>query len=292
MLGLALRNLRFLVLVLLLTLLSACSAVRLSYDNADWLLARMAASYVDLDRDQVRALKAELAQFHHWHRSEELPRYAELLDEAARRLEQGLSREDALWGVASVRARSHTLSQQAAEDMVPLLLTLNDDQLVELEQRFARENRKFYAAKLPKDPEAAVAVRAEWLCDRLVDWTGALTKSQRSRVEQLVRAFPEVPALRLASRRQRQAEFLRLLRQRDDHAARAQLVAFLSDPEASRTPRYKEVMAAWEAQFVDLLLDLDRSLTPRQRATAVERLRSYAAEFRGLSSASVAESGA
>src|SRR5512147_2304366 len=96
---------RVALLVLLLALLASCSAVRLSYDNADWVLARMAGSYVDMDRDQGRALKAQLGQFHAWHRREELPRYAAMLDEAASRLERGLARDDVVWAVGAVRAR-------------------------------------------------------------------------------------------------------------------------------------------------------------------------------------------
>lgn len=282
---------RIAVLVPLLALLGACSAVRLTYDNADWLLARMAQSYVDLDRDQDRALKAELAQLHDWHRREELPRYARLFDEAADRIERGLSRSDVEWALAAVRARSLALAGRAASELAPLLLTLNDRQLAELERRFARDNRKFYASKLPKDPEEAIQARAEWLADQLSAWTGNLTLAQRRRIEQLVRAFPEVPAIRLDNREKRQADLLRLLRQRDEPVARSRLVAFLSDPEASRTERYHASMVAWESQFADLLVDLDRSLLPSQRAAAVERLRSYATEFRALSTEVVAASG-
>jgi len=282
---------RITVLVPLLALLGACSAVRVTYDNADWLLARMAQSYVDLDRDQDRALKAELAQFHDWHRREELPHYAQLFDEAARRIERGLSRADVEWALTAVRGRSQVLARRAASDLAPLLLTLNARQLDELEQSFARNNRKFYAAKLPNDPEEAIETRAEWLSDQLAVWTGSLNPAQRRRVEELVRAFPEFPALRLDNRERRQADLLRMLRQRDDPAARTRLVAFLSNPEASRTERYHATMVAWESQFVDLLVDLDRSLSPRQRAAAVQRLHGYAAEFRGLSHEAVATAG-
>ena len=43
-------------------------------------------------------------EFHVWHRREELPRYAALLDEAAARLERGLTRDDVVWAVGAVRS--------------------------------------------------------------------------------------------------------------------------------------------------------------------------------------------
>jgi hypothetical protein len=270
------------LLVLLLTLLASCSAVRLSYDNADWVLARMAGSYVDMDHDQARAFKAQLGQFHAWHRREELPRYAALLDDAAARVERGLKRDDVVWAVAAVRIRYQVLGRHAADRLTPLLLTLNERQLEGLEARFAANNRK-YVTKVPKDPEAAVRVRAEWICARLEDWTADTTPAQRERVLTFVRAFPDVQALRLVDRKHRQAQLLAVLREHpDDPEAQMQLAALLTDPGAGRTERYRETMVAWEASFTDMMVDLDRSLTPRQRATAVERMRRYAQEFRSM----------
>jgi hypothetical protein len=256
--------------------------VRLSYDNADWVLARMAGSYVDMDRDQGRALKARLGQFHAWHRREELPRYAAMLDEAASRLDRGLARDDVVWAVGAVRARYQVLGREAADGLAPLLLTLNERQLEGLEARLAADNRKYYATTLPKDPEDAVGVRTDWICARLEDWTGETTAAQRERVVKLVRAFPDVPALRLADRKRRQAQLLVVLRGRAPDA-QMQLVALLADPDAGRSERYRETLVAWEASFIDAMVDLDRSLTPRQRATAVERMRRYAQEFRSMS---------
>ena len=156
----AMRAGRIASAVLLLALLVSCSAVRLSYDNADWVLARMAGSYVDMDRAQARALKAELAELHAWHRHEELPRYSAFLDEASERLEHGLAREDVVWAIGTVRVRYEVLSRQAAQGMEPLLLTLNPRQVDRLQARFETDNRKFYASNLPEDPEKAVRMRA------------------------------------------------------------------------------------------------------------------------------------
>lgn len=276
------RARRAALLIVLLALLASCSAVRLSYDNADWVLARMAGSYVDMDRDQARALKAQLGQFHAWHRREELPRYAALLDEAAARLERGLKRDDVVWVVGAVRARYQVLGRHAADRLAPLLLTLNERQLEDLEARFAADNRK-YVNKLPKDPDEAVRVRADWICARLEDWTADTTPAQRERVATFVRAFPDVQALRLVDRRHRQTQLLAVLREHpNDPEAQMQLAAILTDPDAGHTERYRETMVAWEASFTDLMVDLDRSLAPRQRTTAVERMRRYAQEFRSM----------
>jgi len=267
----------------LLALLSACSVIRLSYDNADWVLARLAASYVELDRSQAAALKVRLGEFHAWHRRQELPRYAHLFDEAAMRLERGVTRDDVVWAVGAARNRLRVLGWEAAQDLAPLLMTLNETQLAGLQRRFSEDNEKFANEKLPTDPEKAIRARSHWLCERLEDWTGRLTPAQREHATGLVRAFPEMPALRLQDRVRRQAELLRLLREGDPGGAlQARLAVFLANPEAGRSDRYRRTLAEWEERFIDMLVELDRSLTPIQRATAVERLRSYAGQFRLL----------
>lgn len=269
-------------LVLLIALLASCSAVRLSYDNADWVLARMAGNYVDMDREQARALKAQLGQFHAWHRREELPRYAALLDDAAVRVQRGLSRDDVVWVVGAVRTRYQVLGRQAADRLAPLLLTLNDSQLAGMEARFAADNRKF-AGKLPKDPTEAVQVRADWLCARFEDWIGDMTPAQHDLVVSFARAFPDVPAQRLADRKRRQEQLLVVLR---EHAhgpdAQLRLVGLISDFEAGRNQRYRDTLVSWEAGFIDLIVQLDHTLSPRQRAMTVEQMHDYAQEFRSM----------
>ena len=271
------------LLVVLLVSLASCSAVRLSYDNADWVLARMAASYVDMDRDQARALKAQLAQFHVWHRREELPRYAALLDEAAARVQRGLTRDDVVWAVGAVRTRYQVLGSHAATDLAPFLGTLSASQIDGLEARFGADNRKYYAAKLSKGSQESAEGRAAWITARLEDWTGDTSPAQREMIVNLVRAYPDLPALRLAERKRRQAQFLGMLRAHpDDHAMQMQLVALVADPSAGPKGPYRETLSAWEASFVDAMVTFDHTLTPRQRATTVERMRRYAQEFRSM----------
>jgi hypothetical protein len=76
------RRLVLLLSIVAAALIAACSTVRLSYDNADWLLARMAGRYVDLSDGQARAFKTSCLEVRVALR-EELPRYAQTFDEAA-----------------------------------------------------------------------------------------------------------------------------------------------------------------------------------------------------------------
>ncbi|HZP87787.1 MAG TPA: DUF6279 family lipoprotein [Burkholderiales bacterium] len=272
------------VALFFLACLTSCATLRLSYDHADWLATRAADRYVDLTDDQIRTFKTGLSDLHAWHRERELPIYAQAFDDAARRLERGMSRADVEWAVTAIRGRVKVLGQRAADELAPVLLSLNDQQLREMEVRFDEDNRKFVRTQLQGDPNRLLERRADWLSDRIEDWIGRLTPAQRTRVRDLVAAFPDMPRWRLEERKRRQGNLLTLVRSARGQAGfETKVQAFLMDPDAGRNDASRQTMARWEASFVEMLVDLDHTLSPEQRRTAVKRLRRYAADFRALS---------
>lgn len=287
--------LRIVSLCLTAALLAGCGAMRLSYEHADWLAAKMADRYVDLTDDQARVFKTGLSDLHAWHRSRELPVYAQTFDEAAQRLARGMSRDDVQWAVETVRARMHLLGQHTARQVGDALATLDEPQLREVEARFAEDNQKFVREQVTGDPAKVTARRADWLCERLAYWTGDLTLAQRARVRTLVESFPAMPRLRFEERQRRQQNLLALLREgrgRTDFEPR--LERFLADPDAGRSEANRRAMREWERAFIDMLVDLDRSLSVAQRTRAVQRMRAYAQDFRQLAArrgTGVAEAG-
>ena len=276
-------------LLIVVLLLASCSTVRLSYDHADWLLARMAQRYVDLEPEQSQLFRARLTQFHAWHRAQELPVYAAVFDEAADRLAAGLSPRDVEWAIAMVRSRAQVLGEHAATELAPVLATLSPAQLQDIKARFARDNREFADEQLSGDAPRRIARRGAWLCERFEDWFGTLTPAQRTRIAGLAAAFPEMPALRLEERKRRQAVFLGLMSQpASEEQLRPQLAAFLSHPDAGRSARSRQAMQRWEREFVHILVDVEDSLSAAQRDHAVVKLRGYADEFRKLNGHHVA----
>jgi hypothetical protein len=56
----------------------------------------------------------------------------------------------------------------------------------------------------------------------------------------------------------------------------------MQDWEAGREPAYAEASRATHAEYVDLLLELDRTLGAGQREHAARRLKRYASLFESL----------
>lgn len=256
--------------------LAGCSAVRLAYDNADAYLQWKATRYLDLDEKSSHELDERIGAFLGWHRAKELPRYVHVAEEAARRLGDGLSREDLVWGYDSLRARAQASFREAAERVAPMLDRLTPQQVAHIEKRFAEDNRRFAKENLRGSEQERRRRRAERVEERLEDWVGNLSQAQVNRVRQYSERAPLAAELRDRDRKRLQAELLAMARARE---AQKRLPDLAEHWERGRDPAFTAVNEVWREELYALLLDLDRTLSPEQRARAVGHFRRYAEDF-------------
>ena len=268
-------------LLLLSLLLGACAgATRVVYDNADAAVLILADRYLDLEGKQWKLARGSIGRFHAWHRQTELPRYASLLQSAAGRVERGLTRDDVEWGIQSLRARYAVLIGAAVRESRPLLDALDADNVAALERHFAAEDQKRVRERLSGDPAKQERDRVAAIVKRFEEWTGPLSEAQKELVRRFVRSTADYPRYAHESRLRKQRELVELL-QRNVRAG-----------NGSPAEDLRSHLLAWEdrgvpkrefrARFVQLILDLDRTLTSSQRASAIERLRRYAEDCRQL----------
>jgi hypothetical protein len=118
--------------------------------------------------------------------------------------------------------------------------------------------------------------------EALQDWLGELNDAQRERIREYnERALFDAEG-RDRDRRRRQAELLVLLRAR---ASAGRVGDWAADWERGRDPGFAAANRAAARDFIGLLADLERSLSPAQRQHAVRRLRGYARDFQVLAAA-------
>lgn len=261
-------------------LLAGCSAMRLAYDNADHYLRWRADSYLDLSGEDSRELHRRIDAFMGWHRAQALPRYAALSSEAAQRLDDGLSREDLVWGYDALMTQARESLRAAATQIAPLLDRLSAEQIGHLERRLAEDDRKF-ARELRGSEAERRKRRAKRMQAQLEEWVGGLTQAQVERVRLYAERAPLTDAFRARDRERLQAELLGVVRR---HEARKRLPDLAANWQQGREAGYVALNEAWRREFYALLLDLDRTLTPAQRARAVANFRRYAQDFALLAS--------
>ena len=273
-------------------LLASCSAIDsgaldVAYEHADWLLQKMSTRYVALDENQTTALRARLNRLHTWHRTQELPMYADLLDQAAERVARRVSKDDITWMIRSFEERRRVGAAAVSRELAPLLLTLSPSQQAQIAGAMTRDNAHFAKTQLEPDPAALSKERMKWLTGQVQRWTGKLTPTQLERVDRVALATADFPAERLEQRRRWQAALLRSLRQYHDEAALgAALTELLASSRTVADDGYIRAVARYEDEFTQMVLDLDRTLTAQQRAAAVTRLHSYSRRFRELAAKS------
>lgn len=274
--------LRLLLAIFLLTL-AGCSLTRVAYDNADTALRFMISEIFDLDGVQSGELKVRIAQLHRWHRASELPVYAALLREAARRAAQGITADDVAWGIGNLRARYRRFAAEAAGELAPVLATLGTAQLAALEHKFAENNERYAKEYLPADPATRRRAQVERAVERFEYFTGALTPDQRARIGLFVAAHEAHVVLRFEDRQRWQHEAVALLRaHRGEQELGRRLVELFARPELRRSEEFVREDKRWEDDLAQLIVDLDGTLTPRQRARVVRRLDGYAEDCAAL----------
>jgi uncharacterized protein DUF6279 len=263
--------------------LVSCSATRMAYDNADTALRFMASSYLELDPEQAEEMRLRIVEFHRWHRSTELPTYVALLRSASQRAELGITAEDVAWGLSNVRARYRAFAVKAAEDAAPVLATLAPSQIAVLEGKFADNNEKYTREYLSPDEEKRRRAQSKRMLERFRDFAGELTPDQEARIERFAIANEGHVALRFEDRRAWQRAFVAALRGKQ---APQDLGRSLSDifnrPEQRRSEEFIREDKRWDENLGELIVDLDRSLSGKQRAHVVRRLSRYAADFAAL----------
>lgn len=267
-------------------LLAGCSAVELAYNNADAVIRWQADRYLDLKNSQAEEFNARLGTFLAWHRAQALPQYARLASEAGARLERGASLQDMVWGYDAIRQQARGGLRRAGAELGDFLDRLDAAQIENLERRFAEDNAKFAREWVEGGPAEIRARRLKRLTHTLEDWLGELTDAQRERIRRFNDAAPLTGALRDAERRRRQAEFLAMLRARDSGR---RLAEWAAEWDRGRDPAFARANREFTDGLLAMLADVERSLSARQRAVAVARLREYARDFQLLAAAKVAQ---
>ena len=281
---------RLAVLLLALLLLPGCSAVRVVYNQADNLLAWMAQDYFDFEPLQKQEFNTRLDALLAWHRADQLPDYARFLGEIKQRTERAATREDALWLIEGVKARYRVLAGRGSSDAVEILAGLTPDNIKAAQKQFEKVNKKFSDEhKLGGTQDDRRRARLERTLKRIREWTGPLTPAQEARITALNDTIPYTDQLRQQDRQRRQKEFLALLEQRGNKAEFARVLRpWLSDWEAGRPAALQAALEEGYEKRIALYLDVERSLTPQQRAHMQRKLAGYIEDIGALTAKRVA----
>ena len=265
-----------LVAAMAAALLAGCSGLGLVYNRLDTLARFQIGRYVDLKPQQQSEFDQRFDALWRWHRTTQLPLYAQDLRELQQATAAPLSAAEVRAISERMQDRAEITSAEALRTAAPTLAALSDRQVQQLlaaiDERAAKERRKQH--KLSDSDWAEK--RADEAIGRLGEWAGSATPAQRQRIELWAAALARPPADAQAERRR---QFGELLQHRREPGFAEQLQRYGMEPfsEEAAVPGEKQRRATGE-----LLADLSRMATPQQRRFLYDKLGAMARELETL----------
>ena len=286
--------LRFVALSAVL-LITACSSIRLGYNNADTLLVYALDSYLDLDDRQSQLAKERLRNLMAWHRATQLSGYAQLVEDAQRKVGANgtqVSADDILALQRDMNSRLVVFGEQAAPDLAQLLTTLTPAQIDRFAGKLAtdtskarREMLKIAGRETPEDRVKRYAERAE-------SWLGSVSRAQFDLLRASLADRPDGGAQWMAERERRQNNLVALMRRALDERAAVDRVAgwlreYFADMADPADAAQRAAVHAWRRANAELMAQLVNSASADQRAALNRKLRGYAQDFSSLAAEAV-----
>jgi len=277
---------KILVLVIGLILLSACGP-RLYYPKLDWLIPWYVNDYISLESGQSSQFRARLARQLDWHCRTQLPEYAEFLRDIRREVDDSgrpvtVERLDAYKIRLTVYWKALIL--RITPDIADILYSATDEQVDELFENLENKNREIESEFVAPPAQKIIYKRQKRMQKRLDFWLGDMTEFQLQALTDWSLQFESIAADRVVHRRKIQAAGRHLLESRTtlDEFETA-LRGLLTNTEEFRTENYQRKIDVNTQRTLELLAQLLKTLTPKQRNHLSKRLESLATDFDQLS---------
>ncbi len=277
------QMIKALLVACLLVAASGCS-IKMLYNNADRFARWAANDYIQMDEAQEAYFTAEVDAIHYWHRTNELPLYADYLDSLPTTFDEEVEASDVQEVFDTFYAWWEVFEEKTLPFVTEMMLSLSDEQVARLPERLEEDNEKFSEDEFDKPLDE---VQAEWrkqYADTMSRFSGRLTREQKAYLEaQSVRYVPQFE-LWSEYRARWQADLLDLLRsKRQDPEAFTE--AFIAISESRESYYGEELTAVFDANeklATEVTAWLINNLTEKQRERFYERIGEMADTFREL----------
>ena len=280
-----------LLVTLIALTLGACSMVRLGYDQLPSLTYWWVDSYFDLNDSQSVALRRDLGTLHNWHRTQELPKLANLLAELQTQAQQDTTPQRTCQIVDQLKAQLQVVLTLAEPGLATLARQLTPAQLQQLAHQLAKREQDWREEWVQITPNKLAERRAERLIERSESFYGRLSASQRALLTTSVLANPydvRVAEAEMLRRHQDLRQTMQSIAQGGDNAEQAQrrlhpmLLRMVDSPNPGDRTQLEQFTQANCRTFAEL----HNSASAAQRQTMANKLQSYQQDLRALAAAS------
>jgi hypothetical protein len=269
------------------SLLTACSAIKLAYNQAPDLSYWWLDSYFDFNEQQTPKVRDELTKLFAWHRKSELPKTADLLARAAELMPGEISGQQACRLYDQARGLIDNVTNQVLPTLGELAPGITAEQITHLQRKYAKNAEEFRRDFLSASTQSSEAKRLKRSVDRSEMLYGKLDEPQIAAIKQVLAASSFDAAFSLRERQRRQQELIDILSGLSSAKASAAtsehaLRGYFQRAWESPYPAYRAYAQRLTQQACQSFSRIHASTTAEQRANAVKVIKGYEADLRSL----------
>lgn len=279
--------LRSLLLLVLCSLLTACGAIKLTYNNADSLIYFWLDGYVDVTVDQKVRVKDELLALQQWHRKTQLPTFITLTQTLQKQVTSDVTPALVCSNVDQALTLLPPLLTYAEPSVLWLVTHLTPEQKQSMTKKFEKTNKEWRKDWQPATKELLIKHSIKSLRDRIEPIYGKLNAEQLALLRTSVAESPFDARVAYTERLRRQQDLLTVLK--DIHskkltaeAAKEPMRKLLERNTDSPDLAYRAYAERIKQYNCAAFAKLHNSMSPAQRSYAMVKLQDYERDFKTL----------
>lgn len=261
---------------------SACSW-RLMYNYLDWILPWYLDDYVTLTDQQEELFDRTTIRFLDWHRSAELPRYADFFNSLKDAQDTPMSQDQVLSFFDEAENLWLALLAESLPDLLVLATQLTDIQVQQIDKALQTDSKELTEKYGKRTDEDQRQFWQEKMSEGLDNWLGYVNAGQQDLIRQWAIARINTTADWLAYRNDWRKRFTDLLSTRNQPNFEKEMRSFLLQPRNMYNNNYLQAVNTNRMSFAGLLAEISATLTDEQRNYLQKELAQIIIDLKDLS---------
>ena len=265
--------------------LAGSSAIVPAYNNAPFVVHWWLDGYADFDADQSARVKADLAQLHAWHRKEDLPRIALMLQTVRAAVPGELQAEQVCGWYHEGLDYARALAQRSAPALAATVPGLRLEQTERVRRELAKSAKTWRGKWLDARPSAQIDERLDKALDNVKTWYGSASAAQISLLRSQLEATPYDTAMGWAELQRRHKDIvdtMESVRGQTLQHAQAAIEALLERSLVSPNPAHRTYMEGILSSDCAHLAEFHASTSKAQRQHFADKLAAYVRDVQRL----------
>lgn len=271
------RHIKILTLTLLVLLLLTSCTTKVAYNFLDWAIEWKVQRLVTLHGQQKHQMQQAVQEFHKWHRTTQLPAYADYLKSVETLLQQGPLTAAVIHAETDkIQLMLDDSINKILPDATAVLAQLTDEQVQQLMGRIAEEREEYREEYVDISKTKQIKKRHKEFEKYFSDWVGRLDAQQNKQVRQWAESLKPYEALNLQQQKIWEDDLKKILAQRSDPELLLKALQGLTFHRSDNwQPELEKVMDHNQVRTYEVLADLLNNLSDKQRKHLHDTLKKY-----------------